>query len=166
MKRDRWLHLVKDLSVLGSKIFLLLGKNVTEHQQLHSLCLVGNQFEMVSRKLLSPAKSARKSVRALTEARDLLIELTEDRCFGKRSSEPMTFATLQAFEVFRLLTIHRLFDNLDESTTISSALPPSPTTSLFLALNAFGANNLDDPIVFNIEVSDAAILLKPWMKRQ
>ena len=82
------------------------------------------------------------------------------------SSKPMTFATFQAFEIFRLLTILRLFDDLDESTTISSALPPPPTTSSFSALNAFGADNPDDPVVFNIEVSGAAILLKPWMKRR
>ena len=32
VQRDRWLQLVKDLSVLGSKIFLVsLRKNVTEH---------------------------------------------------------------------------------------------------------------------------------------
>ena len=36
------IELVKDLSVLGSKIFLPLGKNVTEHQQLYGLCLVNN----------------------------------------------------------------------------------------------------------------------------
>ena len=33
MQRDRWLQLVKDSSVLGSKIFLVsLEKNATEHQ--------------------------------------------------------------------------------------------------------------------------------------
>ena len=84
--------------------------------------------------------------------------MSEFRKLG--SSEPMKFATDQAFEVFRL------FDDLDESTTVSSALPPPPTTSSFSALNAFGADNPDDPVVFNIEVSGAAILLKPWMKRR
>ena len=34
-----------------------------------------------------------------------MYELTEDQCFDKRSSEPMTFATFQAFKIFRLLTI-------------------------------------------------------------
>ena len=69
----------------------------------------------------------------------------------------------QAFEVFRLLTIPRLFDDLDESTTVSSALPPPPTTSS--VPSSLGAKS-DDPVVFNIEVSDAAIHLKPWMKRR
>ena len=89
--------------------------------------------------------------------------MTEDRCFGKRSPEPMTFATLQIFEVFRLLTILRLFDDLDESTTVSSALPSPPTTSS--VSSSLGAKS-DDPVVFNIEVSGAAIYLKPWMKRR
>ena len=41
VQRDRWLQLVKDSSVFGSKIFLAsLGKNATEHQQLHQLCFV------------------------------------------------------------------------------------------------------------------------------
>ena len=36
VQRDRWLWLVKDSSVLDSKIFLApLGKNATEHQQLY-----------------------------------------------------------------------------------------------------------------------------------
>ena len=92
------------------------------------------------------------------EARVLCIKLTEDRCFGKRSSEPMIFATFQAFEVFRLLTILRLFDDLDESTTVSSALPPPLTTSL--VPSSLGAKS-DNPVVFNIEVSGVAIHLKP-----
>ena len=55
-----------------------------------------------------------------------------------------------------------LFLNLDESTTISLALPlPPPTTLLLPALNALKANFLDNLIVFNIEVSSTAILLKP-----
>ena len=45
-------------------------------------------------------------------------------------------------------------------------LPIPPKTSILSVLNVFGANFLDDPVVFNIEVSGAAILLKPWMKRQ
>ena len=71
---------------------------MTEHQQLYSLCLVGNQFEMISRELLGPAKSARKTVKVLTVARVLRIHKpTEDRCFGKRSSKPMAFATFSGF---------------------------------------------------------------------
>ena len=79
------------------------------------------------------------------------------------SSKPMTFVTFQAFEVFRLLTILWLFDNLDESTTVSSALPLSPTISS--VPSSLGVKS-DDPIVFNNEVSGIAIYLKPWMKRQ
>ena len=43
------------------------------------------------------------------------------------------------------------------------ALPPPPTTSLSSTLKA---DATDDPIVFNIAVSDIAILLKLWMKRR
>ena len=53
------------------------------------------------------------------------------------------------------------FLDLDESITVLSTLSPPSTTSLFSALNAFGADNPDDPVVFNIEVSGIAILLKP-----
>ena len=56
------------------------------------------------------------------------------------------------------MTILRLFDDLDESTTVSSALPPPPTTSS--VPSSLGAKS-DDPVVFNIEVSGAAIYLKP-----
>ena len=46
VQRDHWLQLIDNLSDFGSKIFLApLGKNATEHQQLHLLCLVGNQFK-------------------------------------------------------------------------------------------------------------------------
>ena len=58
------------------------------------------------------------------------------------------------------------FLHLDKSTTVSLALPPLSTTSLQSALNSFRAKSSDDFVVFNIEVSDAAILLKPRMKRQ
>ena len=67
------------------------------------------------------------------------------------SSEPMTFATLQAFKVFRL------FDDSDKSTTVSSALTLPPTTSS--VSRSLGAK-CDDLVVFNIEVSGAAIHLK------
>ena len=51
---------------------------------------------------------------------------------------------------------------LDKFMIISLALPlPPPTISLSSALNAFEANSLDDPVVFNKEISGAAILLKP-----
>ena len=74
------------------------------------------------------------------------------------SSKPMTFATFQAFEVFRLLAIFQLFDNLDESTTVLSALPlPSTTSSVLSSLGA----KTDDPVIFNNEVSGTTIHLKP-----
>ena len=54
---------------------------------------------------------------------------------------------------------------LDEFLTVSLALSPSLLkTSLSSVLNAFGANSLDDLIVFNIKVSSAAIPLKLLMK--
>ena len=58
------------------------------------------------------------------------------------------------------------FLDLDESPNVLSALTSLLTILLLSALNAFRANNPDDPIVFNIEVSDAAILLKFQMKRR
>lgn len=59
-----------------------------------------------------------------------------------------------------------MFD--DEFLTVLSALPPPlpPTISLSLAPSTLGADNSDDPVVFSIEVSSAAILLKLWMNRQ
>ena len=54
------------------------------------------------------------------------------------------------------------FLDLDEFLIISSALLPSPLiTSSLPTLNAFRADFSDDPVFFDIEVSDAAILLKP-----
>ena len=73
----------------------------------------------------------------------------------------MTFATFWAFEVFWFLTIFQLFDDLDESTTVSSALLPPPTTS---SIPSFLKAKFDNPVIFNIEVNGAAIHLKPWMK--
>ena len=58
-----------------------------------------------------------------------------------------------------------LFLDLDESTTVLSALLLLPlTTSLLPALKALKTTFLDDLVVFNIEVSGAAILLKSRMK--
>ena len=53
------------------------------------------------------------------------------------------------------------FLDLDKSIIILLALLPPSTTSLFSALNIFGADNPDDLVVINIEVSGAAILMKP-----
>ena len=180
LQRDRWLQLVKNSSVLGSKIFLApLEKNATEHQQLYSLCFVGNRFENGIERAPGSAN--------LMGAQALRISLTEDWCFDKHehfrffqwwsvvfhheihaifiraslvsevrklgSSKPMTFADflgLWGFLTFDDFLTFWLFDDLDESTTVSSALSPPPTTSSFSALNAFGADNLDDPVVFNI----------------
>ena len=114
--------------------------------------------KVVSKELLGLVKRARKNCQSFNGSSN---SLTEDRCFGKRSSKLMIFANFQAFEVFRLLTILRLFDDLDESTTVSSTLPPPPTT--LLIPSSLGVK-FDDLIVFNIEVSDVAIHLKPWMK--
>ena len=90
VQRNRWLQLVKDSSVLGSKIFLApLGKNATEHQQLHSLCLVGNRFENGIERAPGPSKKSSKNCQSSIESSS---SLTEDWCLGKRSSEPMAFA--------------------------------------------------------------------------
>ena len=55
---------------------------------------------------------------------------------------------------------------LNKFTTILLARLPTPTTLLLLALNVFRPDSLDDLVVFNKEVSDAAILLKPRIKHQ
>ena len=73
-------------------------------------------------------------------ARVLCIKLMEDRCFGKRSSKSMAFATFQAFEVFRL------FD--DSSTHLP--LPPSTpsySTAIWVAL----VHEFVDELILSIE---------------
>ena len=55
------------------------------------------------------------------------------------------------------------FLNLDKFLNILSTLLPTPTTSLSSALNIFGTES-DDLVVFNMEVCDAAILLKSQIK--
>ena len=57
---------------------------------------------------------------------------------------------LKHVEISNLLFFN--FLDLDKFMTVSLALPPSLTTSLFLARNTFGADNLDDLVVFNLEV--------------
>ena len=55
------------------------------------------------------------------------------------------------------------FLDLDKFLIVSLALPPPPPTTSFSApLEA----DPDDPVVFNIDVSGAVILLKLLMKRQ
>ena len=55
---------------------------------------------------------------------------------------------------------------LNKFITVSLALLSLLLTTLFaLARNGFEANS-DDLVVFNRKVSKAAILLKPWIKRQ
>ena len=71
----------------------------------------------------------------------------------------------------RVKISHFLFFNflkLDKSTTISSALPSIlfPTSLLLSTLNIFGASNSDNPVIFNIQVSGIAILLKLQIKRR
>ena len=69
------------------------------------------------------------------------------------------------FSTFRLLMTFQIFYDLDKSITILSALSLSPSISLFSVLNISGADNLDNLVVFNIEVNGAAILLQPKIKR-
>ena len=69
---------------------------------------------------------------------------------------------VDTFLVLRVLsTIELTF----RSRTLSPApaLSPPPITSLSSTLKA---DAMDDPVVFNIAVSDITILLKPWMKRR
>ena len=56
-------------------------------------------------------------------------------------------------------------DFLDSDKFLLLALSPPPTTLLSLALSFFKAKS-DDLIIFNIEISGTALLLKPWIKRQ
>ena len=72
------------------------------------------------------------------------------------SSKSMAFADFSGLEVFQLLTTFR--PNLDEFTTVSSALPPPPTTS---SVPSSLRAKFDNPVVFNIEVPGATIHLKP-----
>lgn len=59
------------------------------------------------------------------------------------------------------------FLDLNKFLTISSASLPllTLTTLLSSSSNTFEAK-FDNPVIFNIEVSNATIFLKPWMKRQ
>lgn len=57
------------------------------------------------------------------------------------------------------------FLDLEKFLTISSTLPSLPTTSLLLIADALGAK-LHDLIIFNIEVSGAAICVKSQMTRR
>ena len=57
VQRDNWLQLVKESSFLSLKIFLVsLEKNAIEHQQLHSLCLIGNRFKNGIERTPEPSK--------------------------------------------------------------------------------------------------------------
>ena len=69
VQRDCWLQLVKDSNVFGSKIFLAhLGKNVTEHQQLHSLCFVCNRFENDIERAPGPSKRSLKNCQSSSKS--------------------------------------------------------------------------------------------------
>ena len=62
VQRDRWLQLLKDSSVLGSKILLVsLRKNATKHQQLYLLCFVGNRFKHCIERALGPSRKSSKN---------------------------------------------------------------------------------------------------------
>ena len=85
MQRDRWLQLVKDSSVFGSKIFLVsLRKNAIEHQ------LVGNRFVNSIKRAPGPSKKCLKNCQSCNGSSNF--SLMEDQCFGKPFSEPMAFA--------------------------------------------------------------------------
>ena len=137
-------------------------KNATEYQQLHYLCFINNCSKHSIQRASWFNKKAWKTIRVLTKAQVFYIKSIEDWYFGKCSSKLMTFATFEAFKIFQLLTILWLFDNLDKSTTVSLSLLPLPTISSII--KSLGAK-FDDLVVFNIEISGAAIYLKPWIKR-
>ena len=92
VQRDRWLQLVKESSVLGLKIFLAsLGKNATEHQQLHSLCFIGNQFENGIERAPGPSKKSSKNCQNSNGSLSSSYLIDGRQCFDKHSSEPMIF---------------------------------------------------------------------------
>ena len=92
---------------------------------------------MISKEFLGPAKRAWKTVRAPMKAWVLHIQLTEDRCFGKRSFEPMVFANFSDLWGFLdYLTIFRLFDNFLTDLPTAPLLPPSTSSYLTIILAA------------------------------
>ena len=64
----------------------------------------------------------------------------------------MTFATLQAFEVFRLLTILRLLDDFLTDLPTAPLLPPSTSSYLTITLAALVDESVD-ALVLSLEVS-------------
>ena len=80
--------------------------------------------------------------------------------------EKIGFLQTSIFEEYDELLDLLFFDFLDlnKFLNILSALLLPSKTSLSSALNAFVANNLNNLVVINIEVSIVAILLKTWMK--
>ena len=67
--------------------------------------------------------------------------------------------------IFGILIKFLDFSFFDKFKTVLLTLLQTLTTSLLLALNAFGAK-FDNPVAFCNKVSNAAILLKPWIKHQ
>ena len=71
-----------------------LKKNVTTHQQLHSLCFDDNRSKRGIENAVGPSKKTSKNCQSSNGSSS---SLTENQCFGKRSSEPIAFANFQAF---------------------------------------------------------------------
>ena len=69
------------------------------------------------------------------EVRVLCFQLTEDRCFSKRSSKPMAFANFSVLWGFLdFLTILQLFDNFLTNLPTVPLLPPSTSSYLTITL--------------------------------
>ena len=69
-----------------------------------------------------------------------------------------TFLVLQV-----LSTMEPTFRSRTLLVLSAPAAPPPPTT---LSSSTLKANVTDDPVIFNIAVSDVAIMLELWMKRR
>ena len=74
----------------------------------------------------------------------------------------MDFLTASVFSIYVKFLNLLFFDLLDEFTTILLVILLSPLTiSLLLAFNIFEANFLNNLVIFQLKINNAAILLKP-----
>ena len=116
-----------------------------------SFALTIIEAKVVSRELLLglAKKKSLKNCQSSNGSSSSSYVLTEDRCFGKRSSEPMAFCKLsRPLRFFGFLTIFRLFDDL----STAPLLPPSTSSYLTITWAALVDESVD-ALVLSLEVS-------------